>query len=154
MQQERGRPSWRPLSFSSLGVSKSLDRRTSILLHCTSALLAQSASRQALEALQCPLMTQSGHRNLLARRHHNTQRSCFTCRNLDLGRIACSRICYSFGTRLSSHRNNRDSRAPQSLCSTYPFPPHTQKHPAKLRAAVLLARWGVHYRPSILRVAL
>ena len=65
MQQERGRPSWRPLSFSSLGVSKSLDRRTSILLHCTSALLAQSASRQALEALQCPLLPQSGHRNLL-----------------------------------------------------------------------------------------
>jgi len=62
----------------------------------------------------------------------------FTYRNLDLGRIGCLRICYAFGRRLSSHRSNRDSRAPQSLCSTYPFPLHTQKHLAKLRAAALL----------------
>src|SRR5690349_11825276 len=76
---------------------------------------------------------------------HNAYR--FTYRNLDLGRIGRLRIYYAFGRRLSSHRSNRDSRAPQSLCSTCPFPLRTQKHLPKLRAAVLLAHWRVHHRP-------
>src|SRR5215831_18561100 len=73
----------------------------------------------------------------------------FTYRNLDLGRIGRLGICYAFDRRLCSHRSNRDSRAPQSLCSTYPFPLHTPKHLARSRAAVLLAPWGVRYRPSM-----
>jgi hypothetical protein len=83
-------------------------------------------------------LTQSGHRNLLAARSfHNAREIGFTYRNLDFGHIGRWRVCYAFGTRLSSHRNNRDSRSPQSLCSTCPFPRRRQKHVAKLRAAVL-----------------
>ena len=78
------------------------------------------------------------------RRLHNAQRSWLTYRNLDFGRIGRLQIYYAFGRRLSSHRSNRDSRAPQSLCSTYPFPLRTQKHFAEycqcVRMAVPLTR--------------